>query len=155
MLQLQQQSVDDADAAQRSELVIAALRTRNQKLKGKYEEAKLGEEEAATLAEDLEMQLRTQEYQLEERAMLTSQLDGLQGLQLQGASDQVAAAYLQLERAAAAESVAQARASEFSEQKEILREECKRLREQNVALIHQMHQGLALKDIKIVAAARG
>eukprot|EP00913_Durusdinium_trenchii_P024403 g22910.t1 len=173
MLQLQQQSVDDADAAQRSELVIAALRTRNQKLKGKYEEAKLGEEEAATLAEDLEMQLRTQEFQFAHDKMpFMFRLDGLQGLQLQGASDQVAAAYLQLERAAAAESVAQARASEFSEQKEILREDllghkqslnlsggrgspqCKRLREQNVALIHQMHQGLALKDIKIVAAAR-
>lgn len=68
-----------------------------------------------------------------------------------------AAAAMHLQRAAAAESIAHARAAELAEQKEILREECRRLRDQNVTLVRQIHEGLAataLQDIKIVAASR-
>lgn len=144
MLQLEQQSVADADAAQRSQRTIAALRTQNEKLRHRYDEARLSESEATAMAIDLALKSRGHEL-FEEMA---SQLD---------AENYQAAAAMHLQRAAAAESIAHARAAELAEQKEILRQECRRLRDQNVTLVRQIHEGLAataLQDIKIVAAAR-
>eukprot|EP00434_Breviolum_minutum_P006618 symbB.v1.2.005842.t1/scaffold343.1/size224757/19 len=151
VLQLEQQSVADADSAQRLQRIIAALRTQNEKLKHRYDEVRLSESEATALAIDLELQSQSQEL---EEAM-ASELGEINPHS--AFITQAAAAKLHLERAAAAECVAHARASELAEQKEILRQECRRLREQNVTLVRQMHEGFtatALQDIKIVAAAR-
>ncbi|CAE7831754.1 unnamed protein product, partial [Symbiodinium microadriaticum] len=159
LLVLQQQSVVDLAATQRSERAAAALRSLVADIRHAEEGA--AAREAAAIEELTATRGR---FEIQTTELEAAKSDELRGEELLHAAHEVqcmlhnecGALTAHVERAATAESVAQARAAELDEQRQVLRQECQRLRSDNVLLRRQLHGGSpALQDIKIVAAARG
>eukprot|EP00439_Symbiodinium_sp_Y106_P069390 s1329_g11.t3 len=159
LLALQQQSVVDLAATQRSERAAAALRSLVADIRHAEEGA--AAREAAAIEELTATRGR---FEIQTTELEAAKSDELRSEQLLHAAhevqcmlhDECGALTAHVERAATAESVAQARAAELDEQRQVLRQECQRLRSDNVLLRRQLHGGSpALQDIKIVAAARG
>ncbi|CAE7815041.1 unnamed protein product, partial [Symbiodinium sp. CCMP2456] len=159
LLVLQQQSVVDLAATQRSERAAAALRSLVADIRRAEEGA--AAREAAVIEELTATRGR---FEIQTTELEAAKSDELHSEELLHAAHEVqcmlhnecGALTAHVERAATAESVAQARAAELDEQRQVLRQECQRLRSDNVLLRRQLHGGSpALQDIKIVAAARG
>ncbi|CAE7752378.1 unnamed protein product, partial [Symbiodinium necroappetens] len=159
LLVLQQQSVVDLAATQRSERAAAALRRLVADIRRAEEGA--AAREAAAIEELTATRGR---FEIQTTELEAAKSDELRSEELLHAAHEVqcmlhnecGALTAHVERAATAESVAQARAAELDEQRQVLRQECQRLRSDNVLLRRQLHcASPALQDIKIVAAARG
>ncbi|CAE7023965.1 unnamed protein product [Symbiodinium natans] len=158
LLTVQQQSVMDLAAMQRSERAAASLRSLMSDIRHAEESAAAREEiaidkltamRARFESETRELAAATSNERRSEQLLLAAQ--EAQGM----LRSECGALTAHVERAAAAESVAQARTAEVEEQRKVLRQECHRLRSDNVVLRQQIHGGSpSLQDIKIVAAAR-